>query len=103
MRRLVQSLISFCILFSHNQSKNIPSRWMHVAFTWSRDRREGILYIDGIIEGSLRVSNGPLDRTKNNHTVFDIGLKWDSMHPMVKLNRLRLPFDALQQLSAKIK
>ena len=80
MQRLVQSLISFCILFSHNQSKNIPSRWMHVAFTWSRDRREGILYIDGIIEGSLRVSNGPLDRTKNNHTVFDIGLKWDSMH-----------------------
>ena len=69
----------FGVLFSHNQRKIIPSKWMHVAFTWSRDRKEGILYIDGIIKGSKSVANGPLDLTNNNHTVFDIGLKRDSM------------------------
>ena len=53
---------------------------MHVAFTWSRDRKEGILYSDGIIEGCERVSGGPLDLTKNDHTVFDIGLKRDIMN-----------------------
>ena len=53
---------------------------MHVAFTWSRDGKEGILYIDGIIKGSKSVSNGPLDLTNNNHTVFDIGLKRDKMN-----------------------
>ena len=79
-RRFVQSLIPFCVLFSHNQRKIIPNRWMHVAFTWSRDRKEGILYIDGIRMGGRRVSNGPLDLIENNHTVFDIGLKRDSMH-----------------------
>ena len=79
-RRFVQSLIPFCVLFSHNQRKIIPSKWMHVAFTWSRDRKEGILYIDGIIKGSKSVSNGPLDLIENNHTVFDIGLKRDSMN-----------------------
>ena len=50
-----------------------------MAFTWSRDRKEGILYIDGIIKGSNSVSKGPLDLTKNDHTVFDIGLKRDNM------------------------
>ena len=79
-RRFAQSLIPFCVLFSHNQRKNIPNGWMHVAFTWSRERKEGILYIDGIIKGSKRVSHGPSDLTENNHTVFDIGLKRDSMH-----------------------
>ena len=79
-RRFAQSLIPFCVLFSHNQRKIIPSKWMHVAFTWSRDRKEGILYIDGIRMGGRRVSNGPLDLIENNHTVFDIGLKRDSMH-----------------------
>ena len=78
-RRFAQSLIPFCVLFSHNQRKIIPSKWMHVAFTWSRDRKEGILYIDGIIKGSKSVANGPLDLTNNNHKVFDIGLKRDSM------------------------
>ena len=52
---------------------------MHVAFTWSRERKEGILYIDGIIKGSERVFNGPLDLIENDHTVFDIGLKRDSI------------------------
>ena len=70
-RRFAQSLIPFCVLFSHNQRKTIPSKWMHVAFTWSRDR---------IIKGSKSVSNGPLDLIENNHTVFDIGLKRDSMN-----------------------
>ena len=79
-RRFAQSLIPFCVLFSHNQRKIIPNRWMHVAFTWSRDRKEGILYIDGIIKGSKSVSNGPLDLINNNHTVFDIGLKRDKMN-----------------------
>ena len=78
-RRFAQSLIPFCVLFSHNQRKTIPRKWMHVAFTWSRDRKEGILYIDGIIKGSKSVSNGSLDLIENNHTVFDIGLKRDSM------------------------
>ncbi|CAH3032909.1 unnamed protein product, partial [Pocillopora meandrina] len=31
--------------------KIIPSKWMHVALTWSREKKEGILYIDGIIQG----------------------------------------------------
>ena len=78
-RRFAQSLIPFCVLFSHNQRKIIPSKWMHVAFTWSRDRKEGILYIDGNITDSESVSNGPLDLIENDHTVFDIGLKRDSM------------------------
>ena len=78
--RFAQSLIPFCVLFSHNQRKIIPNKWMHVAFTWSRDRKEGILYIDGIIEGSGRVSHGPLDLIENDHTVFDIGLKRDSIN-----------------------
>nr|XP_058961573.1 uncharacterized protein LOC131788501 [Pocillopora verrucosa] len=59
--------------------KTIPNKWMHVAFTWSRDRKEGILYIDGIGKDSKRVSHGPLDLIENNHTVFDIGLKRDNM------------------------
>ena len=79
-RRFAQSLIPFCVLFSHNQREIIPSKWMHVAFTWSRDRKEGILYIDGIIKGSKSVSNGLLDLIENDHTVFDIGLKRDSMN-----------------------
>ena len=79
-RRFAQSLIPFCVLFSHNQRKVIPNRWMHVAFTWSRERKEGILYVDGIRRGGSRVSNGPLDLIENNHTVFDIGLKRDRMH-----------------------
>ena len=51
-----------------------------MAFTRSRDRKEGILYVDGIRMGGRRVSNGPLDLIENNHTVFDIGLKRDRMH-----------------------
>ena len=51
-----------------------------MAFTWSRERKEGILYVDGIRRGGSRVSNGPLDLIENNHTVFDIGLKRDRMH-----------------------
>ena len=70
----------FGVLFSHNQRKIIPSKWMHVAFTWSRDRKEGILYIDGNKTGSESVSNGPLDLIENDHTVFDIGLKRDSIN-----------------------
>ena len=53
---------------------------MHVAFTWSRDRKEGILYINGNKTDSKSVSNGPLDLIENNHTVFDIGLKRDSIN-----------------------
>ena len=53
---------------------------MHVAFTWSRDRKEGILYIDGNKTDSESVSNGPLDLIENDHTVFDIGLKRDSIN-----------------------
>ena len=79
-RRFVQSLIPFCVLFSHNQRKIIPNRWMHVAFTWSRDRKEGILYVDGIRTDSTSVSNGALDLIENDHTVFDIGLKRDSIN-----------------------
>ena len=78
-RRFAQSLIPFCVLFSRNQRKIIPNKWMHVAFTWSRDRKEGILYVDGIIKSCKSVSNGPLDLFENDHTVFDIGLKRDSM------------------------
>ena len=52
---------------------------MHVAFTWSRDGKEGILYIDGIIRGNKTVSNDRLDLIKNDHTVFDIGLKRDNL------------------------
>ena len=79
-RRFAQSLIPFCVLFSHNQRKIIPNRWMHVAFTWSRDRKEGILYIDGIRIDSKSVYNGALDLIENDHTVFDIGLKRDSIN-----------------------
>ena len=79
-RRFAQSLIPFCVLFSHNQRKIIPNRWMHVAFTWSRDRKEGILYIDGIRTDSTSVNNGALDLIENDHTVFDIGLKRDSIN-----------------------
>ena len=67
-------------MFSHNQRKIIPNRWMHVAFTWSRDRKEGVLFIDGIIGGSRRVSSALLDLNENDHTVFDIGLKRDDMN-----------------------
>ena len=79
-RRFAQSLIPFCVLFSHNQRKIIPNRWMHVAFTWSRDRKEGILYVDGIRTDSTSVYNGALDLIENDHTVFDIGLKRDSIN-----------------------
>ncbi|XP_022782822.1 uncharacterized protein LOC111323679 isoform X2 [Stylophora pistillata] len=57
----------------------IPNKWMHVAFTWSRDRKEGILYINGIGNGKKRSSNVHSDLIKNEHKVFDIGLKRDSM------------------------
>ena len=63
-RRFVQSLIPFCVLFSHNQRKIIPNEWMHVALTWSREKKEGILYIDGIIQGIQRVSDGLLNLKK---------------------------------------
>ena len=78
--RFAQSLIPFCVLFSHNQRKIIPSKWMHVAFTWSRDRNKGILYKDGIGKDSKRVFHRSLDLIENNHTVFDIGLERDSMN-----------------------
>lgn len=48
-----------------------------MAFTWSRDRKEGILYIDGIIQGNRTVSNDRVDLI--GHTVFDVGLSRDSM------------------------
>ena len=63
-QRFVQSLIPFCVLFSHNQRKIIPNEWMHVALTWSREKKEGILYIDGIIQGIQRVSDGLLNLKK---------------------------------------
>ena len=49
-----------------------------------------------------------LRRVKDNERTGEISLKTIALmislkEPMVKLNRLSLPFDALQQLSAKIK
>ena len=36
--------------------------------------------MDGIIKGRTSVSNGPFDLIENDHTVFDIGLKRDSIN-----------------------
>ena len=36
--------------------------------------------MDEIIKGRKSVSNGPLDLIENDHTVFDIGLKRDSIN-----------------------
>lgn len=59
----------------------IIGEWMHVAFTWSRENRVGKLYIDGVKTGE-QTATGPqgiLDLNPTGHTVFDIGLKRDSM------------------------
>ena len=55
-------------------------KWMHVAFTWSREGLLGRLYIDGFEEGKQRVleSTINLDLNPTGHSVFDIGLKRDS-------------------------
>ena len=55
--------------------------WMHVAFTWSREELIGRLYIDGFEEGQQRVlgSTINLDLNPTGHSVFDIGLKRDSL------------------------
>ena len=52
---------------------------MHVAFTWSRENREGKLYIDGDETGRGTATSGTLDLNPTGHTVFDIGLKRDNM------------------------
>nr|XP_058961571.1 low-density lipoprotein receptor-related protein 2-like [Pocillopora verrucosa] len=56
-------------------------KWMHVAFTWSREGLLGRLYIDGFEEGKQRVlgSTINLDLNPTGHSVFDIGLKRDSL------------------------
>ncbi|CAH3032918.1 unnamed protein product [Pocillopora meandrina] len=56
------------------------NKWMHVAFTWSREGLLGRLYIDGFEEGKQRVlgSTINLDLNPTGHSVFDIGLKRDS-------------------------
>ena len=58
-------------------------KWMHVAFTWSREGLLGRLYIDGFEEGKQRVlgSTINLDLNPTGHSVFDIGLKRDSLLP----------------------
>lgn len=53
---------------------------MHVAFTWRREgKEEGVLYIEGTIQGNQKVRIDRLDLIENDHTVFDIGLKRDNM------------------------
>ena len=54
---------------------------MHVAFTWSREKRVGKLYVDGFEEGEQSVQGSVinLDANPTGHSVFDIGLKRDSM------------------------
>lgn len=53
---------------------------MHVAFTWSRENRIGKLYINGTEKSQETASSsGSLDLQPNDHTVFDIGLKRDSL------------------------
>lgn len=49
-----------------------------MAFTWSRDRKEGILYINGIVKGRKTSSSIHLDLIKNEHKFFDIGQKRDN-------------------------
>jgi len=57
----------------------IIDKWMHVAFTWSRENRVGKLYIDGVETGqeTTALSQDTLDLNPTGHTVFDIGLKRD--------------------------
>lgn len=59
----------------------IIDKWMHVAFTWSRENRVGKLYIDGVETGQKTTAwpQDTLDLNPTGHTVFDIGLKRDDM------------------------
>ena len=60
----------------------IINEWMHVAFTWSREKRVGKLYIDGVKTGEEKLptwAQGTLDLNPTGHTVYDIGLKRDDM------------------------
>ncbi|KAL9988974.1 hypothetical protein ACROYT_G003473 [Oculina patagonica] len=57
----------------------VIGEWMHVAFTWSRENRIGKLYINGTEKGQEKGPPGSLDLKRNDHTVFDIGLKRDSL------------------------
>ena len=52
-----------------------------MAFTWSRKNRFGKLYINGTKTGQEAARSPPdtLDLPSNDHIVFDIGLKRDSM------------------------
>ena len=52
---------------------------MQLAFTWSRENRIGKIYINGTQKGQQNATAGSLDLPSSDHTVFDIGLKRDSM------------------------
>ena len=60
----------------------IVDKWMHLAFTWSRENRVGKLYIDGVEKGQETTawSQDTLDLNPTGHTVFDIGLKRDNIN-----------------------
>ncbi|XP_068682535.1 sushi, von Willebrand factor type A, EGF and pentraxin domain-containing protein 1-like isoform X2 [Montipora foliosa] len=60
----------------------IINKWMHVAFTWSRENGVGKLYTDGVktSERTTALSLATIDLNPTGHTVFDIGLKRDNMN-----------------------
>ena len=82
MRNTIHSLcFSFSFISGPVLRGIIIDKWMHIAFTWSRENRVGKLYIDGV-KTDEQTAKGPrhgLDLNPTGHTVFDIGLKRDNM------------------------
>lgn len=83
VRNTIHSLcFSFSFILGPVLRGIIIDKWMHVAFTWSRENRVGKLYVDGVKTGEQRATGPPdsLDLNPTGQEVFDIGLKRDSMH-----------------------
>ena len=53
-------------------------QWVHVAVNWNRDTLTSETFLNGKRVYSTNVKSDDIDLMRNNHPVYDIGLKRDS-------------------------
>ena len=52
--------------------------WVHVAVNWNRDTLTSETFLNGKRVNSMNAKSNDIDLMRNNHAVYDIGLKRDS-------------------------
>ena len=63
-----------CLTFSP-----VPvEEWVHVAVNWNRDTLTSETFLNGKRVNSMNAKSNDIDLMRNNHAVYDIGLKRDS-------------------------